>query len=73
MPAIIGAIKITTVGGGSGVIFGDTFYVSPKHSSKSSSGAASNVTGDFTIQNSLFSIVSTIDPDVADQNNVANA
>ncbi|KZZ84562.1 MULTISPECIES: spore germination protein [Bacillaceae] len=71
MPAIVGPIKINTVSGGV-VNFGDTFYLSPKSSSKSAAGSGGGNTGDFWILNNGISATNMIDPDVADQNIVAN-
>ncbi|NGP44515.1 spore germination protein [Bacillaceae bacterium SIJ1] len=72
MPSIVGAVKFNSAG--SGVVnFGDSFYVSPKHTSKSYHGAASNITGDFSIQNSGLSSTNTFDADPVDQNVVSNA
>ncbi|MCM3442446.1 spore germination protein [Metabacillus halosaccharovorans] len=71
MPAIVGPIKINHVGGGV-VNFGDTFYLAPKSQSKSASGSGGGGTGDFHIINNGISATNLIDPDVADQNMVAN-
>ncbi|AQX55862.1 spore germination protein [Priestia flexa] len=72
MPALIGPVSITSVGGGV-VTFGDTFYVSPKSSSKTSTGSGAVNTGNFVNTNTGISGTNTLDPDFADQNNVANA
>ncbi|MTH53323.1 spore germination protein [Bacillus mangrovi] len=71
MPAIVGPIKINTVSGGV-VNFGDTFYLSPKSSSKSAAGSGGGNTGDFWVLTNGISATNMIDPDVADQNIVAN-
>ncbi|TYR81452.1 spore germination protein [Priestia megaterium] len=72
MPALIGPVCIANIGGGI-VTFGDTFYVSPKDASKLATGAGSVNTGNFINTNSGISGTNTLDPDIADQNNVANA
>lgn len=72
MPSIVGPVKINSVGGGV-VNFGDSFYLSPKSSSKSSSGSGSFNTGDFINTNTGFSTTTPVDPDVSDQNVTANA
>lgn len=71
MPAIVGPIKINSVGGGV-VNFGDTFYLAPKSQSKSASGSGGGSTGDFHIVNNGISGTNLIDPDVTDQNMLAN-
>jgi len=72
MPAIVGPLKINSVGGGV-VNFGDSFYVSPKSSSKTNTGSGALNTGDFICTNNGISSTNPFDPDVADQPTVANA
>ncbi|MFU0788626.1 spore germination protein [Virgibacillus proomii] len=72
MPSIVGPIKIVNVGGGV-VNFGDSFYVSPKSSSKTNAGSGSLNTGDFTCTNNGLSSTNPFDPDINDQNQTANA
>lgn len=72
MPSIVGPIKINSVGGGV-VNFGDSFYLSPKSSSKTASGSGSFNTGDFINTNNGLSSTNPVDPDVADQNTTGNA
>jgi spore germination protein PF len=71
MPAIVGPIKINSIGGGV-VNFGDSFYLSPKSQSKTASGSGGGSTGDFQIINNGISVTNLVDPDVTDQNIVAN-
>lgn len=71
MPAIIGPVNIGSAGGI--VTFGDVFYISPKETAKSTHGSGASNIGNFIITNNGFSATNTIDPDVADQNTVANA
>ncbi|MBM7702638.1 MULTISPECIES: spore germination protein [Bacillaceae] len=72
MPALVGPVQIVSVGGGV-VTFGDTFYVSPKSASKTAAGSGGFNTGNFINTNTGFSATNAIDPDLADQNIVANA
>ncbi|WP_099157237.1 spore germination protein [Virgibacillus ndiopensis] len=72
MPSIVGPLKINSIGGGV-VNFGDSFYLSPKSTSKTSAGSGSLNTGDFICTNTGLSSTNPIDPDVNDQNVTANA
>ncbi|RYG72614.1 spore germination protein [Lentibacillus lipolyticus] len=72
MPSMVGPIKINSVGGGV-VNFGDSFYLSPKSSSKTSTGSGAQNTGDFICTNNGVSSTNPLDPDVNDQNVSANA
>ncbi|SFA81973.1 spore germination protein PF [Lentibacillus halodurans] len=72
MPSIVGPIKINSVDGGV-INFGDSFYLSPKSTSKTSSGSGSFNTGDFLNTNNGVSSTNPIDPDINDQNVSANA
>jgi len=72
MPSIVGPIRINSVGGGV-INFGDTFYLSPKSSSKTNAGSGGFNTGDFINTNSGISNTGTNDPDIADQTQTANA
>ncbi|MFE7083410.1 spore germination protein [Priestia megaterium] len=54
------------------VTFGDTYYVSPKISSKSATEAGSGNTGIFVNINSGFSGTNTVVPDVSDRNSIGN-
>ncbi|QFT88311.1 putative spore germination protein GerPF [Bacillus sp. THAF10] len=71
MPAIVGPVAITSVGGGV-VNFGDTFYISPKGASKTATGSGALNTGNFVITNNGLSATNTLDPDFSDQDIVAN-
>ncbi|TCP31574.1 spore germination protein PF [Scopulibacillus darangshiensis] len=70
MPSIVGAVKINTVAGT--LTFGDTLNVAPKSVSKTFSGAGGFSTGDFHIENNLFSVTNTYDADINDANNAFN-
>ncbi|MBD1380621.1 spore germination protein [Metabacillus arenae] len=71
MPAIIGPLCINSISGGV-VNFGDSFYLSPKSTSKSATGSGGGNTGDFLIVNNGISATNLIDPDVNDQNITGN-
>ncbi|MCA1030976.1 spore germination protein [Bacillus timonensis] len=72
MPSIVGPIKINSVGGGV-VNFGDSFYLSPKSTSKTNAGSGAFNTGDFICTNNGLSATNTFDPDANDQNVAGNA
>ncbi|UOR13177.1 spore germination protein [Halobacillus amylolyticus] len=72
MPAIVGPIRINSVGGGV-VNFGDAFYLAPKSTSKTNAGSGALNTGDFICTNNGISSTNPFDPDVNDQNVTANA
>ncbi|UTL73752.1 spore germination protein [Bacillus halotolerans] len=71
MPAIVGPIAINSISGGV-VNFGDSFYLSPKRSSKSALGSGAGNTGDFLLLNNAVNATNYIDPDVSDQDMVGN-
>ncbi|KMJ57870.1 spore gernimation protein GerPF [Bacillus sp. LL01] len=71
MPAIVGPVAITSVGGGV-INFGDSFYISPKSASKTAAGSGALNTGNFVITNNGLSATNAIDPDINDQDIVAN-
>lgn len=66
MPAIVGAIKILSVGPSSVVHIGDCLQISPQSSSKTFAGAGSFNTGDFLRTNNALSATNTLDNDIAD-------
>ncbi|WP_226037700.1 spore germination protein [Aquibacillus saliphilus] len=72
MPSAVGPIKINSVGGGV-INFGDSFYLSPKSSSKTSAGSGAFNTGDFINTNSGINATNSLDPDGADQTVAGNA
>ncbi|MBS4210667.1 spore germination protein [Bacillus sp. FJAT-50079] len=71
MPAFTGPVQIFNVGGGS-VQFGDTAVVSPKTSTKSTSGSGSLSTGGFVFIIDGLSFNATIDSQLLDQPIVGN-
>lgn len=73
MPAVVGFIKIVSVGGGSIIQFGDTLQASPSSTSKTYAGSGSFLTGSLTNSNNAVSATNSLDPDVQDSsNNEAN-
>ncbi|AKO91276.1 MULTISPECIES: spore germination protein [Priestia] len=73
MPALVGPVQIVSIGGGGVVTFGDTFYVSPKDTSKVAYGSGSGNTGNLINTNTGGSATNTFDPDIADQTVAGNA
>ncbi|KQO17603.1 spore germination protein [Paenibacillus sp. Leaf72] len=74
MPAIVGFVKIVSVGSSSIVQFGDAVQMSPSSTSKTYAGSGSFLTGSLTNSNNAVSATNTLDPDVQDssQNEVAS-
>lgn len=72
MPSIVGPIRITSVEGGV-INFGDSFYLSPKSTSKTSAGSGAFNTGEFVATYNGVSATNTVDPDVVDQPTFRNA
>lgn len=72
MPSIVGPVNINSVGGSSIVNFGDSFYLSPKSTSKSFSGSGSFNTGNVVGTSNGLSSTNTNDPDAIDTSNTAN-
>jgi spore germination protein PF len=73
MPAVIvGAVKVTNVGGNGTINVGDVLQIAPKSTSKTNSGGGGANTGDFLQTNTFFSITNSFDPDIIDSNNKAN-
>jgi spore germination protein PF len=72
MPAIVGPCKINSIDGGV-VNFGDSFYLSPKDTAKTSAGSGAFNTGDFIMTNSGLNATNSSDPDLSDQQITGNA
>ncbi|PFG12587.1 spore germination protein [Bacillus sp. es.036] len=72
MPAIVGAIKVNTMGSSAVFHVGDVFVVSPTSVIRTFAGGGSFNTGDGLNVSSSYSVTSVDDSDVADQNVVAN-
>jgi hypothetical protein len=64
MPAIVGGIKVISVGTGAVVNIGDSLYISPKSNSKTFSGSGSFNTGDFPVTNNGLNATITSDNDI---------
>ncbi|CAG7604986.1 putative spore germination protein GerPA [Paenibacillus solanacearum] len=71
MPAVVGAIKILSVGPSSIVHIGDSIQLAPTSTTKTFAGAGSFNTGDYVRTYSVVSNTNTIDNDVNDANNVS--
>jgi spore germination protein PA len=68
MPAIVGHVKILSVGPSSIVHFGDSLILSPSSSTKTFAGAGSFNTGDFPRLFNAASATNTNDSDVVEAN-----
>jgi len=68
MPAIVGAIKILSVGTGSIVQIGDSVQLAPHTIAKTFAGAGSFNTGDYLRTYNYVSTTNTYDNDVSDGN-----
>lgn len=64
MPAIVGGVKVLSVGSAGIVNFGDSLYISPKSTSKTYAGSGSFNTGDLPVTNTGLSATITGDNDV---------
>ena len=72
MPSLVGNININSIGSSGVVSIGDTFYVSPKSTSKTFSGAGSFNTGNLVNTASGASSTNTMDSDLLDSSNAVN-
>ena len=72
MPAVVGFVKVISVGSASIVQFGDTLQVTPSSNSKTYAGSGSFLTGGLTNSNNAVSATNSLDPDVQDNVNVPN-
>jgi spore germination protein PA len=68
MPAIVGSIKILSVGPGSIVHIGDSIQLAPQSNSKTFAGAGSFNTGDSVRTFTGMNQTNTFDADFADSN-----
>ncbi|QHW34345.1 spore germination protein [Paenibacillus rhizovicinus] len=69
MPAIVGFVKVISVGSSAIVQFGDSVQLSPSSSSKTYAGSGSFLTGSLANSNNAVSATNTSDPDVQDNTN----
>lgn len=68
MPAVVGNVKIISVGPSSVVHFGDSIFLSPTSSSKTFAGSGSFNTGDLPLTNNGINGTNTLDSDAFDSN-----
>lgn len=68
MPAIVGAVKINSIGSSSVFNIGDVFTISPVSNAKTFAGAGSFNTGDYLKIRNDYSATNTYDQDNADAN-----
>lgn len=66
MPAIVGYVRIVSVGSSAIVQFGDAVFLSPTSSSKTFAGSGSFLTGDLPNTNNGINMTNTNDPDGID-------
>lgn len=71
MPAIVGSIKIVSVGPSSIVHIGDSLQLAPQSTSKTFAGAGSFNTGDYLRVMNWYSNTNTNDRDLFDSNPVS--
>ncbi len=68
MPAIVGAVKVNSIGSSGVFNIGDVFTISPKSTAKTFAGAGSFNTGDYLRVRNDYSQTNTYDKDYADSN-----
>lgn len=68
MPAIVGAVKINSIGSSSVFNIGDVFKIAPTSTAKTFAGAGSFNTGDYLKVRNNYSSTNTYDQDYADSN-----
>ncbi len=73
MPAIVGAVKVNSIGNSSIFNIGDVFNIAPMSTAKTFAGAGSFNTGDGLRVNNQQSVTNTYDTDKIDQVQIANA
>jgi spore germination protein PA len=73
MPAIVGAVKVNSIGNSSIFNIGDVFNIAPASTAKTFAGAGSFNTGDGMSIYNQRSVTNTYDTDTIDQVNIANA
>ena len=71
MPAIVGSIKVISVGSGSIVHIGDAIQLTPQSTAKTFAGAGSFNTGDNLRTFNTYSATNTYDSDAVDSNLVS--
>lgn len=73
MPAIVGAVKVISIGNSSIFNIGDVFQMAPNSVAKTFAGAGSFNTGDGLRINNYRSVTNTYDTDKIDQVTIGNA
>ncbi|GAX90239.1 spore germination protein [Effusibacillus lacus] len=68
MPAILGALKVISVGSSGVVHIGDAIVIAPKSAAKTYAGSGSFNTGDFPSTYNVVSSTNVNDQDIADTN-----
>lgn len=68
MPAILGALKVISVGSAGVVHIGDVAVIAPKATAKTYAGSGSFNTGDFPSTYNVVSSTNTNDQDIFDEN-----
>ncbi|GAE35446.1 spore germination protein [Halalkalibacter akibai] len=68
MPAIVGAVKVNSVGNSGVFNIGDVYRMAPQSTAKTFAGAGSFNTGDYLKIRNDKSITNTYDNDVVDSN-----
>ncbi|WP_088105449.1 spore germination protein [Halalkalibacter urbisdiaboli] len=68
MPAIVGAVKVNSIGSSSIFNIGDVFIIAPATTAKTFAGAGSFNTGDYIKIRNDSSSTNTYDSDFADSN-----
>lgn len=71
MPAIVGAIKILTIGSGSIVHIGDSVQLAPRSTAKTYAGAGSFITGDYVRTYNHYSSTNVLDKDFIDSSPIS--
>lgn len=66
MPAVVGYVRIVSVGSSAIVQFGDAVFLSPTSTSKTFAGAGSFLTGDLPMTNNGINATNTNDSDAVD-------
>lgn len=71
MSSIVRSVSINSVSGGN-VNFGDSYFITPKRTSKSTAGSGGRNRGDFLLVNNYVTSTHYFDADYIDQNNAFN-
>lgn len=66
MPAVVGFVRIVSVGSSAVIQFGDAVFVNPISTSKTFAGSGSFLTGDLPVTNNGINATNTNDSDAVD-------